>query len=240
MNISFDQLNDMTYPGRFLIIASSDDAIYAVYGVTARSAASRAKRYVYHLSDRLITVESTDLAVMAQGNLDLLQYNAAFLFPNGLIIGNGQQTDLIEELHGYNAAEVLEKNLRAISYEPDKYQTPRITGCIYGNTAALHIVRAAGDLSVQRSLYPLLLEPGKGHFICTYAGPNIRPTPSYQGAPVAFDCMFRSARHAAEEIYDTFAPKDGEEDLRVSVVAVELKNHGTEKDVCVLNSVDFV
>lgn len=231
----------MEYPGRFLIISNTLDSIIAVYGVTARSASSRAKRYVASKDATTIHVEPTDSEIMGQGNLELLDYTAVHFFENGIVIGNGRQTDLVKKLDGL-AADLLSLNLQKETYEPDKYSTPRITGCIarYNDvwSAALHIIRNDGTGKSTHDSFQLDMNSENAHFISTYAGPNIRPTPSFAGGPIPLEPLNGSAEEIAEYIYTAYAPSPEKEDLRVSVVVVVVDKTSNKVIHHIINSVD--
>lgn len=237
-------LQSMEYPGRFIILASLQEKFIAIYGVTARNISSKAKRYVYHPEKNFVTVEATDPEIMAQGDLDLLQYNPVYFFEHGIVIGNGRQTDAIEYLYAPNASSQLAKDLENQSFEADKYSTPRITGCFLKNkeeiSAAFHIIRANEHGEAVRDVYPITVEPGKGKFISTYNGPNTRPTPSFMGEPVLVDLEVDSLEDCIQILYDALSPQPGKDDLRVSIVGVLLSSDLQTKSVHIINSVDQV
>lgn len=230
------------YPGRFLVLGRVADRCIAVYGVTARSVASRAKRYILSLDRKTIHVEPTDRKVMAQGDLTLLDYTAVHFFKNGIVIGNGRQTDCIEQLNFENAKEQLIRDLRNEQYEADKYCTPRITGCFLNNdgkiSAALHIIRSNSSGDSVRDCYELDLLQKNAYFISTYEGPNIRPTPSFVGSPIQVHIVGENIEQIAKNIYYAFAPQADAEDVRVSVVAIELENRGKDSQIHIVNAVD--
>ena len=241
MNV-VELLQTKAYPGRFLILGKINSAVVALYGVTARSAASRAKRYVFVPEKNLVTVVATEAEVMAQGDLDLLQYNSVYCFESGIVIGNGRQTDEVKNLERENAFQILSEQLKEQSFEPDKYNTPRITGCLVNHdgevSAALHIIRADEKNNPVRDVYEVSLVEGLGKFISTYNGPNIRPTPSFAGPAVDIKIPADSLEELVKKVYDALAPEPGAEDVRVSVVGVELNTDFTEKNVYIVNSVD--
>ena len=235
-------LQTKAYPGRFLLLGKIKSAVVALYGVTARSAASRAKRYVFVPEKNLVTVVATDEDVMAQGDLDLLQYNPLYFFENGIVIGNGRQTDEVKKLEGENASRILVESLKDQSFELDKYNTPRITGCIMSHnaevSAALHIIRSDEKNNPRHDVYEVPLVEGRGKFISTYDGPNIRPTPSFVGPAIDIEIPADSLEEFVKTVYDALAPEPGAEDVRVSVVGVELNTDFIEKKVYIVNSVD--
>ena len=240
--ITLPQLaSTMEYPGRFLITSNTLDSIIATYGVTARSASSRAKRYVASKDATTIHVEPTDDKIMEQGNLDLLDYTAVHFFKNGIVIGNGRQTDLIKTLDG-PAVDLLSINLREETYEPDKYSTPRITGCVAISndvwSTALHIIRDDGKGKSTHNSFQLDINSENTYFISTYAGPNTRPTPSFAGGPIPLEPFNGSAKEIAEYIYTAYAPSLEKEDLRVSVVVVAINKTTARAIYRIINSVD--
>lgn len=225
------------YPGRIIAIGKDGDFYVGIYAVTARSASSRAKRYV--LKGDSIVVESTDETVMAQGNIELLLYTAMRFDQNAIIIGNGRQIDELDSL-GKNATDSLTTGLQYVEAEPDKYLTPRITGCIQNTgtvTGALHIVRAK-ESGLSRDAYNIVFSENTGFVICTYSGSNIRPTPSYDGDPFKISLDFGNAQSAAQALYTSLAPDNDEEDLRVSVVVVYWNR--LHRDISIVNAVDLL
>ncbi len=232
------------YPGRFLILGRVAGKYVAVYGVTARSEASRAKKYILSEDQKTIHVEPTDQEVMAQGDLTLLDYTAVHFFQEGIVIGNGRQTDCIQQLNLESAKEQLIQDLQNEKYEADKYSTPRITGCFLNRdgkwSAALHIIRSNSVGDSVKDCYELDFSQNKAYFISTYEGPNIRPTPSFVGSPIQVHLSGENIELVAKDIYNVFAPKAGEEDLRVSVVAVELGECGTDRQIHIVNAADVL
>jgi IMP cyclohydrolase len=59
MENQFKPLKNFEYPGRFIIIGKQENGFYILYGVTARSESSRAKRYIYDRSTQTIKVQAT-------------------------------------------------------------------------------------------------------------------------------------------------------------------------------------
>lgn len=227
------------YPGRFLILGKRNEEIFAIYGVTARSASSRAKRYVFSDDKKSIIVQATDPDVMAQGDLSLLDYTAVRFFHNGLVIGNGRQTDRISSLTKTSAHQQLVEDLREETFEPDKYNTPRITGCVLEQngtwTGALHIIRSNDRQESVRECYVIDTTKQEAQFISTYAGPNVRPTPSFSGEPLLFDLPPGNCKEIATKIYAAFTPKDNEEDVRVSVIAISINQQNHDRKTYIIN-----
>ena len=239
---SYSPLQTKPYPGRFIIIGKNKEHAISVYGVTARSSASRAKRYVFDEIKNTIAVQATDEAVMAEGNLDLLDYTAVRFYKNGILVGNGRQTDLFHTLNSSTASEELKTTLISETYEPDKYLTPRITGCILfdgaSSSVALSIIRSGEQGEVRRDYFSVPLNDGQGKFISTYAGPNIRPTPSFAGEPLDIDLFSDNPHELAESLYSACAPQAGAEDVRVSVVVVFQNIQTLKKKIAIINAAD--
>lgn len=230
-------LSKFKYPGRFLILGRTAQNYYAIYGVTARSEPGRAKIYVFDRATNRIKVEPTNAEIIAQGNLDLLSYNAVHIFKNSVILGNGKQTDLIKLSN--SAVESLASGLNTQTFEPDKYNTPRITAMLCNNegnvSAAMYLIKAGDEGDTQHEAYDLDLEPNQAYFISTYSGENIKPTPSFNSDPILLKIDFKSVEEAAQQVYNYFAPTEGEKDLRVSVIAIEADSKLEEKGVAVIN-----
>lgn len=214
------------YPGRCIVIGKKDEKYSAYYIVTGRNIASKAKRYVWNNHTNSVQVEPTDKDIMATGDLSLLDYTAVKKFRNGIVIGNGQQIDRFTVLSGITAEEVLSSALEKESYEPDKYSTPRITGCFYkinnNISAALHTIREDSAGKNTHKVFPILLEQNIYFIICTYSGENIRPTPSFTTPPIEIFLQSETLETSVEEIFSAWAPTEDQEDLRVSVVGIEI------------------
>lgn len=228
--------SQLVYPGRFVIVGQRGDQPFLIYGVTGRNPASKAKRYVYMPESREVVVEPTDMDVINQGDPDLLLYTAVRILDNAVVIGNGKQTSDVAINSATDAALVLEQSLDHWLPEPDKYFTPRITGLIIrdGNyfSAALNIIRQEGS-RVSNDTFPLSLSPSLAYFISTYAGPNVRPTPSFGGSPIEIPVDWDSL----DDLYARFNPAQGEEDLRVSLVEVRGIGGDGESEVRIINAI---
>lgn len=233
----------MEYPGRFLIAEVRTDAVILIYGVTARSDASKAKRYIYDVQTQTVSVHPTDADVMAQGDLTLLDYTALRIFENGCVLGNGRQVDSIARLDEANARSQLDRDLATQTYEHDKYATPRITACTVLSpkqemTTALHRIRKGEGKDAIHESFDINNDE-HAYFMSTYAGPNVRPTPSATVVPIQIASLPKDLDDCVRLVYESFAPKDNKEDLRVSVVGCLVRYDGTNT-ISILNSVDDV
>lgn len=227
---------EFRYPGRFITIGKDGDAFVALYGATGRSPSSLARRFVQ--SGDAIFMGGVD-GTVKEGNVALLEYPAVRLFPNGVVVANGTQIERITNLQSRDARQQLSYALSEESYEPDEYLTPRITGCLVESGGkmdeALHIVRAVAD-GTDRASWSLPLESGKGAFISTYIGADVKPTPSFSGEPLSVSLHFGSAKAAAQAVFDSFTPPSGEMDYRVGVIAV-YKKIGEQPEIAIVNRI---
>lgn len=232
-------LSSFEYPGRFIIIGQSEGCLVGIYGVTARNPASKAKRYVYLPESETIGIVATDEEVLSQGNRDLLIYNAFHFYDGNIVIGNGRQSDSVAIHKGQTAYEALKNSLNKAEYEPDAHKTPRITACLsYSSqpSLALHSVRADNNGQSRRDCYDLAVSDGVGHLITTYAGPNIKPTPSFVDEPIKAVLPTGSANALANKIWEFLEPSQNRDDLRVSLMAVSV--HGKKVERTIINMAD--
>ncbi len=217
-------LSTLEYPGRGIVLGMLGNRLVGMYFVTARSAASKAKKYVLAADEKSISVQTTNLKVMARGKLDLLQYTSVRISEQGFVVGNGRQVDSVEIAEEGSATQRLTTDLNGWSYEDDAYHTPRITGFLTLSgakpSAALHIIRSNEIGTVVRTVFEVPLAAGTGHFITTYRGENVRPTPAFQGEPVVVEFTETELSALVQSVYDALAPKEGKEDLRLSVMGV--------------------
>lgn len=209
-------LSGVRYPGRFIVLGTDDGSAVALYGVTGRSAASQARRYVRRGGS--IAATPTDEAVMADGNRDLLVYPAFVFFEKGFIVANGTHITNVSTLYG-TARQTLEKNLVGELPEPDTYFTSRITGCVADDgTMALHSVRGTTE-HPKRASWSVEVVAGKGTYLATYDGDEVNPG-QFGGDPLDVELVYGSAEAAAHAVYDLLAPPAGAPDYRVAVIAV--------------------
>lgn len=230
-------LKTQRYPGRFLAIGKDGDAYVALYGATGRSASSLARRFVEEAD--AVYMGGVDSTVQKEGNPELLEYPAVQLFENGVVVANGRQIEKIDALQSRDARKQLSYLLSEEAYEPDEYLTPRITGCIIKNQngadGAIHIVRSAPD-GIDHSSWTVPFETGKGMFISTYIGADVRPTPSFKGEPLAVELKFGSAKYATKAIFDALTPPSGEMDYRVGCIAVYMKEN-ERPEIAIVNRI---
>jgi hypothetical protein len=78
------------------------------------------------------------------------------------------------------------------------------------------------------------LEAGQGAFISTYGGDDVKPTPSFSGNPVSVGLEFGSAKNAANALFKALAPKLGQSDYRIGIIAIYFTLDG-EPEVAIVN-----
>ncbi len=244
MSGGLEALASMEYPGRFIAIGSNvaDGIDVVVYGITGRSPSSQARKLVLTRGKPFIMIntEPTDRELLKQGNTDLLVYPAIILGPSGIAVSNGRQTNNIyhnEKL--CSSLEVLANGLRNFSYEPDSPNyTPRISGRIEdGYGAALSIIKCDNNPngSALRAFFDLA---SIGKLITTYKGPNTDPLPSFEGEPLSVRLESETAEDTAGLFYHSLSPKEGKDDLRVSVAAVHYNHESSKASISIFNRSD--
>jgi IMP cyclohydrolase len=257
-----EALARMEYPGRVIIMGRDPSGEHNIvaYAITGRSPSSRAIVLVCD-DQETVRTQVTDPEQLKWSNRRLLIYSCIRNLPEGLVVGNGAQTNLIVETMqnltspGDRPApvEILRKafarpyltggdghhgRVDLTSYEPDgPVFTPRISGCLM-NGAALSIVKRAPDGAPARRYYQVPLTAGKGKLISTYAGENLDPLPSFEGQPRDVQLKGQTAQDLANAIYDALAPAGLQKDLRVGV-AVLWSHVTTQKaQITILNRRD--
>lgn len=248
-----EALAAMEYPGRIIIIGRdpSGDHDVVVYAITGRSPSSQARRLVYD-GQETVKSQATDPGRLKKGNERLLIYNCIRKAPDGLIVSNGAQTDLILEIiagltdRGLRPtpAEILQRafarphvmaGIDLTAYEPDAPTfTPRISGCLM-NGAALSMVKRAPDGTAEREYFDVPLSQGQGKLIATYAGDNVDPLLSFGGQPLRVQLEGRRAQEQAGAIYNSLAPRDPQKDFRVAVAVIFSHLRSSSWEVSIVN-----
>ncbi len=222
-------IQDMVYPGRVIIIGKSlTNEFVLMYAVTGRSPSSQARKLELDNTKKKILVKPTDEDVLKTGNPELLIYPALIL-DTGITISNGKHTEGITTVINSDKTpvKVLTEGLENWEYEPDEpAYTPRISGCIVNNSAALSIIKRAEDGLALKYYFDIPLIQGKGKMIATYTGVNKNPLPSFHGEPVDIDIIFSGAEQGATEFYNALGPATGNDDFRVAAVVAIINNNG--------------
>ena len=180
------ELSGNTYPGRGIIIGTSEDGKYAVtaYFIMGRSSNSRNRVFVE--DGEGIRTQAFDPSKLEDPSLII--YAPVRVLGNSTIVTNGDQTDTIYEL--MSQGKTFEESLRTREFEPDAPNfTPRISGIM--NVAggkfdfAMSILKSDdGDPAACNRFTYAYSNPkaGVGRFIHTYMTDG-NPLPSYEGEP---------------------------------------------------------
>lgn len=237
-----ENLAKMEYPGRFIILGMdlSGEQGVVVYGVTGRSQSSQARKFVFSEEHDVLRTDVTDKEQLEKGSPALLIYPAMARKYDAIIVSNGAQTNLLyetieNEVLGAEAIVREAMNNRVCmydsklgfiditGYEPDApNNTPRISGAITPKSpikkpkGALHIVRKGINFR-HKEMFPFYLEPGKGYLIATYKGANENPLQGFDTEPLEVKITGTTQEDIANAVYETIAPKEGKDDLRVAV-----------------------
>jgi IMP cyclohydrolase len=227
---NFSVLQNKEYPGRVIIVGKdlSDKYFVIVYAITGRSPSSQARKIDVTSDGAWVT--PTDEKILEEGNKELLIY-PAILYGHGVAVSNGRQTSDIKNAltPELDAVNILSSALIDWEYEPDAPTfTPRISGCVLPDgQAALSIIKKnAAGLSL-REYFKIPLLAGKGKMISTYSGPNRDPLPSFEGEPEDVLLGYRTARETADAVDFALKAQRPEQDFRVSVVCVFLREQTT-------------
>lgn len=180
------ELSSNTYPGRGIILGTSDDGKYAVgaYFIMGRSVNSRNRIFVEDADG--IRTQAFDESKLTDPSLII--YAPVRVLGCRTIITNGDQTDTLYV--AMSQGQSFEQSLRCREFEPDAPNyTPRISGCMNVKDGvyryALSILKSnnGNPDSVNRFDFhytkPL---KGEGRFIHTYMTDG-DPLPSFEGEP---------------------------------------------------------
>ena len=178
-------LNELSYPGRGIVIGSTPDGKKAVtaYFIMGRSENSRNRVFV--TEGEGIRTEAYDPAKLKDPSLII--YAPVRKLGDKLIVTNGDQTDTIYD--GMAEGKTFEQSLRIREFEPDGPNfTPRISGLLdfeNGYSYAMSILKSDngnGDSCVRFTYSYDAPVAGEGRFIHTYQA-NEEPLPSFEGEP---------------------------------------------------------
>lgn len=226
MGINGEEILKREYPGRGLLIGFDGLKVFTVYFLTGRSPSSQARTLEYQGSK--VFTKPTDPNVLAQGNPELLIYNAIACTDNLITVSNGRQTDtlFLEQIckddEENDMLSSFKNALNQWNYEPDAPNyTPRICGVATRNEAYIGIIKKT-DNQIVREIYPAL--EGKLTGITTYTGLNEKPVlKPYEGKPFTIDIPRNNpidnidTEILAKKVWGLINPE-----FRVSVAAVVL------------------
>ena len=180
------EIGSTSYPGRGIVIGTSEDGKYAVcaYFIMGRSENSRNRVFVE--DGEGIRTQAFDPSKMEDPSLII--YAPVRVLGNSTIVTNGDQTDTIYDL--MKEGKTFEESLRTREFEPDAPNyTPRISGLMNSEGGkydfAMSILKSNnGDPSQCLRFTYTYDNPkaGEGYFIHTYMQDG-NPLPSFEGEP---------------------------------------------------------
>lgn len=180
------EIGSTSYPGRGIVIGTSEDGKYAVcaYFIMGRSENSRNRVFVE--DGEGIRTQAFDPSKMEDPSLII--YAPVRVLGNSTIVTNGDQTDTIYDL--MKEGKTFEESLRTREFEPDvPNYTPRISGLMNVKDGkydfAMSILKSNnGDPSQCLRFTYTYDNPkaGEGYFIHTYMQDG-NPLPSFEGEP---------------------------------------------------------
>ena len=175
-------LKGNTYPGRGIILGTSEDGETAVaaYFIMGRSVNSRNRVFVEEPDG--IRTEAFDPSKLSDPSLII--YHPVRELGRSLIVTNGDQTDTIREY--LERGETMEQALRTRQFEPDGPNwTPRISGLLCPDGSfKMSILKSADPegSACARIFFEYPAIKGQGRFLHTYVCDG-SPIPTFTGEP---------------------------------------------------------
>ena len=175
-------LKGNTYPGRGIILGTSEDGDTAVaaYSIMGRSVNSRNREFVEEPDG--IRTEAFDPSKLSDPSLII--YHPVRELGRSLIVTNGDQTDTIREY--LERGETMEQALRTREFEPDGPNwTPRISGLLCPDGSfKMSILKSADPegSACARIFFEYPAIKGQGRFLHTYVCDG-NPIPTFTGEP---------------------------------------------------------
>lgn len=180
------EIGSTSYPGRGIVIGTSEDGKYAVcaYFIMGRSENSRNRVFVE--DGEGIRTQAFDPSKMEDPSLII--YAPVRVLGNSTIVTNGDQTDTIYDL--MKEGKTFEESLRTREFEPDAPNyTPRISGLMNVEGGkydfAMSILKSNNGDPSQCLRFTYTYDNPKaceGYFIHTYMQDG-NPLPSFEGEP---------------------------------------------------------
>lgn len=185
-----EELKSNSYPGRGIVIGTSEDGKYAVtaYFIMGRSVNSRNRVFVE--DGEGIRTQAFDPSKLSDPSLII--YAPVRVLGKDTIVTNGDQTDTIYDLMA--EGKTFEQSLRTRQFEPDgPNYTPRISGIMHIEDGQydymMSILKSNDGDPDSNNRYTFAYDnpkAGEGRFIHTYMEDG-DPLPSYEGEPTKVD-----------------------------------------------------
>ena len=180
------ELKNNSYPGRGIIIGTSECGKYAVIGYFIMGRSVNSRNRVFVTQDDGIRTEAFDPAKLVDPSLVI--YAPVRVLGDTTIVTNGDQTDTVYDFLKEGMS--FEDALRTRCYEPDEPNfTPRISGVVVRNNGTfdykLSILKSSEGNGAyhERQFFDYMAQPGIGHFIHTYKCDGNPRIPSFEGEP---------------------------------------------------------
>ena len=180
------EIGSTSYPGRGIVIGTSEDGKYAVcaYFIMGRSENSRNRVFVE--DGEGIRTQAFDPSKMEDPSLII--YAPVRVLGTSTIVTNGDQTDTVYDL--MKEGKTFEESLRTREFEPDAPNyTPRISGLMNVENGkydfAMSILKSNNGDPDQCLRFTYTYDnpkAGEGYFIHTYMKDG-NPLPSFEGEP---------------------------------------------------------
>ena len=184
------ELQEISYPGRGIVIGRSRDGRKAVaaYFIMGRSENSRNRIFVE--DGQGIRTQAYDPSKLTDPSLII--YAPVRVLGNQTIVTNGDQTDTVYE--GVSQGKSFAGSLESRKFEPDAPNyTPRISAVVTVENGAcsyeMSILKSSNGNPDECLRYTFSYDapqPGEGRFIHTYQGDGY-PLPSFEGEPKLVD-----------------------------------------------------
>lgn len=182
----FEELKKNVYPGRGIVIGTSEDGKSAVtaYFIMGRSVNSRNRIFV--TDNEGIRTQAFDESKLEDPSLII--YAPVRVLGDRTIVTNGDQTDTVYD--GMKAGKTFEESLRVREFEPDgPNYTPRISGLMTVKDGTysfdMSILKSNNGDPSSCNRYTYSYEnpkAGEGRFIHTYMTDG-NPLPTFEGEP---------------------------------------------------------
>lgn len=184
------ELSGNAYPGRGIVIGTSEDGKYAVSAYFIMGRSSNSRNRVFVTDGEGIRTQAFDPSKLEDPSLII--YAPVRVLGADTIVTNGDQTDTIYD--GIKSGLTFEQSLRSREFEPDAPNyTSRISGIMHVENGAfsfmMSILKSDEGCAERCTRCTFSYEgckAGTGRFIHTYMGDG-NPLPSYEGEPTLVD-----------------------------------------------------
>ena len=181
-----NELKNNSYPGRGIIIGTSECGKKAVIGYFIMGRSVNSRNRVFVEQEGGIRTEAFDPAKLSDPSLVI--YAPVRVLGEKTIVTNGDQTDTVFDF--LSEGKAFEDALRTRTFEPDAPNfTPRISGIVDRENASftykLSILKSCegNPEAPEKFFFDFTSQNGIGHFIHTYKCDGDPRIPSFEGEP---------------------------------------------------------